>query len=246
MIETIFSQGTSRCREDGLFVNPPFFGVVDGLSAPHNPVKEGPLRFNGLTGGEMARKIVLETFCSASADLSLERVLLQANQRVGKIQTTQGISLSRPDLLSGVSFVSIRIRDADVEIIQGGDCFAIWLSDSNAWRHKAIGATRNQAYKATVEIKNIIAQLMAKHNYDRSLIWDDFVPILSMQRLRDINKRTKTGYALLNGQPELSDCWQKTLAWSTQNLRLMILFSDGFFPFIPTDPSYELDMAEKI
>ena len=242
-VETIFSQGTSRYREDGLFVNPPFFGVVDGLSAPHNPVKGGPLLFDEMSGGEMVRKVVLENFYLAPKDPPLRRVLIRANQQVGEIQKERGIPISRSDLLAGVSFACLKIEEKSLKVIQAADCFAVWTL-RNEYHIRTIGATRSQvSYEFGLEIRGMIAQLMAKHSHNRDLIWDDFIPIISMQRYRDVNKKVPTGYALLNGQAALLRCWQEQEV-PLQNLELVILFSDGFIPFAET--ANELEMAKKV
>lgn len=236
-IETLFSQGTSKYREDGFLVNPPFFGVVDGLSAPYNP-REGPLLFNGMSGGEMVRKLILETFYSTAVDSVLEETILQANQRVSEFQTARDISLNRADLLAGASFVFVKIGEKTVKIIGGGDCFAVWVFSSGA-----IGVTKNTVYKATLENQTVVTHLMEKYNYDRKRIWTEWIPMLSAQRIRDINKRTKTGYALLNGQPELVNCWQ-IRDIPLLGLKLLVLFSDGLVPF--SEMSNEQEMAERV
>ena len=63
IIKTIYDQGTAERQEDGFFVNPPFFGVVDGFSAPYSP--QNPLTlFEDKSGGEVVRRIILRAFCS--------------------------------------------------------------------------------------------------------------------------------------------------------------------------------------
>lgn len=225
-IETIYSQGTAEKREDGLIVNPPFFGVVDGFSAPYH-YKMQKILFNGMSGGEMVRKIALSTFYSTRVDLPLEKIVLQANHEIGQIQIINGVPIDQAGHLAGASFVFVKLGIETIEIIQGGDCLAIWEYASGE-----IGVTKNQAYAHVSENLRIIAKLMKDHN-DRKEMWVKFCPILSERRQEDINQKTKTGYAVLNGQPVLKECWQRTEV-PIGGLKLLLLFTDGFVVYPET------------
>ena len=220
-IEVIYSQGTAETREDGLIVNPPFFGVIDGTSAPHH-YKMTPVLFNSMTGGEMVRKVILETFYLAEPKLPLRELILQANRKIGKIQTERGISIDRSDLLAAASFVFAKIGEKNIEIIQGGDCFGVWLTNSGE-----IGITKTSYQKISLELMTIINDLSKKHNGDRKEMLVEFAPLLAKFRRRYINTKTYDCVALLNGQPWVEQCWQR-LEVPLENLDLLLLFSDGF------------------
>lgn len=234
--EAIYSQGTAEEVEDGMIINPPFFGVIDGASAAYRTKAERIL-FNGMTGGEMVRKLVLETFYSAGADSFLEETILQANQRIGETQEKQGISLDRTDLLAQASFVFIKIEEETVTIIQGGDCFALWLSADGG-----IGITENQAFLHDTKVLDKIALLMRKYKGDRQKMWMEFAPFLAAARLRDVNKKIKAGFAQLTGQPWLPEYWKKIII---PKPRLLLLFSDGLVPFEETAHSSASILAKK-
>ncbi len=231
--ETIYSPGTSKRKEDGLIDNWPFFGVVDGVTATHSPSKP-PTLFDGMSGAEMVRKIILKTFYDAKSSSPLEKVILQANQRIKQFQTAQGIPLERSDLLAGAVFVFVKIGGA-IEIIQGGDCFCIWASDSK------IGVTKDQTQLGYHH--QLIAGLMKKHKGNREKMWNEFYPHLCALRQRDYNQPIKTGFAVLNGQPWVSKCWQE-IEIPLQNLELLLFFSDGFVPV--EERGDEEELAKKV
>lgn len=85
----------------------------------------------------------------------------------------------------------------------------------------------------------MVAELMKKCKGDRQKMWQEFYQPLSGLRLRDNNKKTKTGFAILNGQPSLKNCWQK-IEIPIKNLKFLLLFSDGFVPF-----KKEVDLAKE-
>lgn len=129
-IETIYSKGTAKEIEDGLIINPPFFGVIDGTSEPAHFIGKG-FSFNGMSSGEMVRKIILETFYLAKSHESLEKVILRSNNELKNFWNNFKIPLKHSDLLGGAVFVFLKISKKKIEIVQGGDCIALWLNNSN-------------------------------------------------------------------------------------------------------------------
>lgn len=232
-IETIFSQGTSERREDGLINNQPFFGVVDGVTAPYSPSRP-PTLFEGMSGAEMVRKLILETFYAAKFSLPLKKVVLEANRKIREFHTTQGIPLKRSDLLSGATFAFAKIGKT-IEIIQGGDCFAVWVINSE------IGITKDQTQLAAHH--RLIPELMKKYEGNREKMWNEFYPHLCALRQRDYNQKIETGFAVLNGQPWVSECWQK-IEVPSRDLELLLLFTDGLVPV--KERNKEEKLAKKV
>lgn len=232
-IETLYSQGTAERIEDGLIINPLFFGVVDGLSAPYH-YKMEQILFDGMSGGEMVRKIILETFNLAKPNSTLEKLILQANQRIKEFQVNRGIPLKRSDLLAGATFAFAKIGET-LEIIQGGDCFAIWVIDSE------IKVTKDQTQLAVHH--RLISELMKKYRGNREKMWTEFYFHLCALRQQDYNQKIKTGFAVLNGQPQVSECWQR-IEVPLLNLKLLLLFTDGFVP--ANERTNEEKMAKRL
>lgn len=223
-IKAIYDKGTAEQIEDGLIINPPFFGVVDGTSEPSHFIGKG-LSFGKMSSGEMVRKIILGTFYSAKSNESLERITLQVNRKIRNLWCNCKIPLNRSDLITGAAFSFIKIGPKKINILQGGDCFALWMNASG----KA-GITKNQVYLHEFETQKIIAELMKKYKGNRKKMWENFYKPLGQFRLRDINKTIETGYALLNGQLSLRKCWQK-IDIPVSGLKFLLLFTDGFVPF---------------
>ncbi len=234
-IEAIYNKGTAENLEDGFVINPPFFGVVDGTSEPKHFIGRG-FYFNKMSSGEMVRKIILEVFYSKKSSEPLEKILLLANKKIRNLWRKYKIPLNRSDLIAGATFVFIKINSKKVNIIQGGDCFSLWINKTGK-----IGFTKNQVYFHELEAQKIIANLLKKHKGDRKKMWLDFYKPLCQLRLRDVNKKIETGFAILNGQPSLEKCWQK-IEIPVKNLKLLLLFTDGFVPF----PKKEKGLAKEI
>lgn len=230
-INAIYSPGSSSDQEDGLINNFPFFGVIDAFSAPYDPEQGGPIRYNGLSGGEKIRQIILETFYSADRNDGLEKTILRANKKIADFWNEKNIPLSRSDLLAGSSFVFAKILPdkKTIKIIQGGDCIAGWING-----YSEFNFTQNQAYNHVSETIRTMAEIMKKNQGSRKNLWHDFCPLLSKLRLRDQNQpHEKNGLAVLNGQPAVKYCWKK-IDIPVQGLNAFLLFSDGFVPDVET------------
>lgn len=238
-VQAVYDQGTADHQEDGFGVHFPFLVIADGLSAPYSPGRP-PVLSEGMSGGEMVRETILRMLYSSTRNSSLERIILHANEIVGEIQRNRGIPLDNAGLLAGAAFVFARIGTETIEIIQGGDCLAVWSYDSGRF-----GATRNQAYPHCSANLKIIATLMQKQNGNRGKMWEDFLPILSDRRQMDMNNQMSvSGFAVLNGQPTITKCWQK-LEIPVAGLRLLLLFTDGLLT--PYDESAnEMSMAQRL
>lgn len=222
-IDSFYDPGIPGCvREDGVVDSIPFVGVVDAYSAPHS--KKVPLIFfDELTGGQMVRSIILDAFASAPANLPLERGAMLANKEICRRQVvSMPALLKEPGRWAGASFALAKIKEDEdvVEILQGGDCYALWLGSAGA------GITPNMFYPYEKELRTKIAKLMAKHNKNREEMWVEFCPYLVQKRAENANKK----YAVLNGQPEVEKLWQKTEI-PLAGLKFLLFFSDGLVHF---------------
>lgn len=235
-IEAIYDPGSETRQEDGMVNNYPFFGVIDTFSAPYDPERGGPALFSGLSGGEMLKKIVLETFYSASPNHGLEKILLRANKNIAEFWAEQEIPVERSDMVAGASFAFAKIMPEKntIKIIQGGDCIAAWTYNLNEFSF-----TPNQAYGHVTEAIQSMAEIMERNNGSRKGLWKEFYGKICQMRIRDQNKPfTKNGLAILNGQQEVISCWHKKLI-SISHLSSLLLFSDGYVPDTETGVTQE-------
>lgn len=232
-VETFYDPGRpDRRKEDQDINNLRFVGVVDTYSAPHSSEEPQQL-FNGLTGGQMVCNAILQVFSSANPSLSLERVVLQANEAIANQQRNLFHSGDLGNL-AGASFALAKIEERAIEILQGGDCYALWVRGSGKLgRH--IGITKNYFYPYEYQLRKRIAELMEKHQGDRDKAWVDFCPELRQKRAENTNVK----YAVLNGRLGLEKLWQK-IEIPLSNLVLLMLFSDGLVPFSQSEDEQEL------
>lgn len=223
-IQVLYDQGSACLPEDGIVFQPPYyFGATDGISGVYLP-HEGPKLFMGKTGGQLASHVISETFGSSPQGTNLEDVLRKANSKIRTISETSGLSLQESELLPSAAFAVASIDNGKINILQGGDSLAIW-----EMKDGTIGGTPNQTYFYEQYLLSTIAQLMEKHHEDRQKMWEEFGPILIKQRRANINT-PRGGFALLNGQPEFEQFWQK-FSFEREKAKILILFSDGFVPF---------------
>lgn len=236
-VKVLYDQGSARIPEDGIVFQPPhFYGALDGVSGIYLP-HEGPKLFDGRTGGQFASHAVSCAFGAALVEESLENILRRANIMIRELSETNGLSLQESELLPSVVFAVASITQKSINILQGGDSLAVWLMKDGI-----TGGTPNRTFTYEDELCNTVAVLMEKHKKDRQKMWEEFRPILADKR-RSNNNTTQGGFAVLNGQPEVENFWQKFIL-QREEVALLILFSDGFVPFEWTRD--EKSLAEKV
>lgn len=249
--------------EDGHFVALPFVGVLDGASEPHD--KDHPrMRFCGgrLTGGELVSRITEGFFIQQSTrdnvlDLDLGDLILEASKLAGDEFRAKGLSLHDTGVLPGATFAIAKIGEGEVEIIQAGDCFALWAKGGE------IEATPNQIRGHDNEFKSLIERLqrrIAKEKYGielekatpeqskiiREEMWLEFRPEWQKGRARDINNPSSPQcYGLLNGQTELEQAWiRKTIP--RNKLSNLLLFTDGMVPYETYKEKNDMEIVREI
>lgn len=240
-IQYLYNQGSSDHREDGLVVLDPFFGVIDATSAPFSPNNPAVL-YNGLTGGEMVARRVEYFLCSALSSEKLTATMERANERLAGDMASLGLQGTTVDRLPGACFAFAKIGSDTIEIVQAGDCYAIWESHSGG-----IGLFRNQVRRhdtvMNAEIEEIMAMVAKKmkinlkschtgeRNRVRKEMWNRFFPILSLARRKAINNpKSPYGYGFLNGYPEITRIWQGGTI-SRKAIKLLLLCTDGMIPW---------------
>jgi len=229
----IYDRGTAGVLEDGLYAELPIVGVYDGVSAPFND-QHPPFLFDGLTGGQMAGEIIRKTFIR-SKETDIEKILLEANRKIGQIQSSAGLLISDSSCIGGATFIFAQIEDEKIRIVQGGDCMAFWIKRSGE-----VEITHNTFRPFEMELRNKIAELMKETN-NRKEMWRRFYPFLCQKRKENTNVWGRC--AVLNGQPEVLKCWQK-YELSANDVSALVLFTDGFAP--ASEGENEQLLAQKL
>jgi serine/threonine protein phosphatase PrpC len=233
IVETLYDSGTAKITEDIAIINPPFFGVADGVSGIYQP-DIGPETFDGLTGGQMAVKKLQKIVMLASPSDDLASIICEANKAIGRKNKEAGISAKEVERMAGATFVLAKIEKQSAIIIQGGDCFAIWANGQT-------GITPNQTFSHDSQCRELIAELMTKHKCDRAKMWQEFMPHLTQLRRKHTNNHhDPAGYCLLNGQKEMENFWNR---FFVRNPSLLLLATDGLFQYAQT--GYEDKLLRK-
>jgi len=219
-VESIFDPGTASILEDRLVINPPFYGVLDGVSGLYYPDK-GPSLFDGFSGGQKVVQLISNAVMFASPKDTLERVILSANASVRKFIYDEGIDAKRGDLLPGAEFAFAKIDEKKIEIIQGGDSFAVWRA-----KRRAVFSTPNQNYFHEISLIELLGSILKKYEGDRTKAWKEYLPVASSMRIERLNKKGDMGYVALNGQKGIDKLWNRYTI-SKNEVSLLLLFTDG-------------------
>lgn len=236
-ISVLYDQGSAAFPEDGIIFQPPFFlGVTDGVSGIYLP-KKGSRLFEGRSGGQFASHVIAMACGMASEEEPLEKILQRANAILRKQIARSGLSLQESELIPSATFAVAKVTEESINIIQGGDSLAVW-----SMKDGTIGGIPNRLFIYEADLLSIVTMLMEKHKGNRQKMWEEYLPILAEKRRASINT-IQGGFAVMNGQPEVERFWQKFVL-PREEVRLLILFSDGFVPFKWTRD--EILLAEKV
>ncbi len=221
-VETLYDPGTGNPLEDRFVVVAPFYAVFDGVSGLYHPA-EGWRAFDGKSGGQRVVDIAERVINNVSAHDSAFDVTQRINAEVREFSEAHG--LSEPHDVPGAAFTIAKVTDDGIELVQGGDVFAVWqLKDGTT------DATPNQGYANEASLLVEIEQLMQKHGGNKEKMWDEYMPILKEAKKR---ANTADGYVVLNGDPAGEDLWfRKTFA--PGELKILLLVSDGLTAFEET------------
>lgn len=234
-VATIYNPGTAKILEDKFIVRPPFFGVLDGVSGLYDPAI-GPMLFDGKSGGQKVVEIIENVFSFAKESEGLEDVVKKANVAVRDFCVSNNIPLDRADLLPGATFAFAKIGEDKVEIVQGGDCFAVWKKTNGE-----VGVTLNQNFSDEEEKIGILKEIIRKHGGNRDSAWKEYMPIAARFKIERVNpaepyrsrgagKDQEKKSVVLNGQPEGEKLWYRN-ALPRDELKTLLLLTDGMIEF---------------
>jgi hypothetical protein len=193
--------------------------AVSGFHSSHVPNRMFPTEDGEMTGGQAVGRILQQTLLNPPVCSSLAEILLAANAQMAEFAAIHGISRDRPDDLPAIDVAAARVTSDTVEVIQLGDCFAVWQMHSGE-----IFATKNQA----AEFERRLHPYRTR--YSGGEFWVHAEQVFRQCRLDLTNKPcSRGGYATLNGQPEVAQCWYRTIL-TREDIALLLLFTDGLAP----------------
>lgn len=233
----MYDQGSAKITEDGFVFNPPcYFGVSDGISGIYTP-EEGPMMFNGKTGGQLASHAISFAFGrSLVAEEPLKISLDYANNLIRRVSQKKGLSIEKSELLPSATFCIAGVDNQKINIVQGGDTLAVWKT-----RDGKIGGIPNLIFEYEQRQTSMIAKLMEKHKGNRQKMWEEFRPYLIEDRRKNIN--AFKGFSIINGQPWFKDHLQE-FTLPRESIAKLIIFSDGLVPFEKT--AHLMEMAKFV
>jgi len=255
-VSMLYNQGSASRREDGLFVCEPFFGVVDGASAPYGPNYPAKM-FNGMSGGELVARTI-ESCAYTARKKHLLPLSHFVDQWDGELALAQeGVPLLDAAELAGATFAIAKVGEKWIDILQGGDCFALWRKSNGA-----VGITRNQVRlhdeDMNSEIKRLLQQVAQEQGVElknatpgqrgviRGEMWNRFCVSLREARRQDVNTpNNPRGYALLNGQRKAKNLWFSA-SLRRDDIQELLLFSDGMVPWAAMVGMTDHEVAKKV
>ncbi len=217
-----------------------FYGVGDAFSEPHSRVR--PIRlYRGKTGGEMIATTAMEVFKEANPNVSIESYISILNKVVRENVLTQEMPLGNAGLIPGTSLALAKIEGKFLRLLQFGNCLIFWR-----FRSGEIGYTSDPVYKHQNKTMEIRQEILSRNNNDQKEMWIEFAPKLSQLRQHDINNAdSKNGYYILNGQTILEENLNRS-SLLVQDLKLVILCSDGYFHWEESSPEKLPGLAAKM
>ena len=263
----LYDQGSFARREDGKFLCDPFLGVLDGVSAPYSPAypqKMFPLKGGvELSGGEFVSRFTEYYFLSKAADRirmknsNVEEIMEKISCAAAYILNWYGVQGDAGES-PGVTFAIAEIGNNYVDVVQAGDCFALWELENGLF-----GITRNQVRNHDTAMNSEIERIQwevarelfgvaledaseEQHGKIRGEMWNRFCLALKEARRQDANNpESPRCYGLLNGDSRLAEVmFKKTFLRS--ELRIILLFSDGMVPWEVMKDKSDVEVAEQV
>ncbi|MEK7599125.1 MAG: hypothetical protein AAB474_01575 [Patescibacteria group bacterium] len=231
--------------EDGFFINARtgIFGVADGVSEAYSPGNP-PLIYPGrMTGGQMA----VNKFCSignfAVCSYRIENLLQSINRKIGFSHQKMGKDPVKDDV-GGAVFAACQIEKNGITFVIAGDCFIIYQDNNGV---SFLTGFDQSAFDIEDQDNKAYTNYLEKAGGNKGLAWDMYLPEYKAKRIRCSNKNIGNGgYAILNGDPALKECWKvEKINWSSEP-RFILLGTDGLLSSAETNPKNRLKLIEKI
>lgn len=231
--KTLYDPGTAKVLEDKFVAAPPFFGVFDGMSGLYHP-SAGPQMFGGVAGGQKFVELAADVVKRADSGEPLADVASRINDELRRFVEENGLDASHPEDSPGMEFTLAKVSDEGIEIIQGGDAFAVWVKQDGS-----SGATPNQNYLYEKELLDLLQPLTIKYPADKDAVWKEYLPLLGELRRERANRGRSGDYVVLNGDPASAQFWNRK-KFAPGELKQLFLFTDGLVDFPDTRDEHAL------
>lgn len=215
-------------NEDGALINlrAGLFGVVDGNSAASSPKHPSLLYPGGLTGGQMATAYFCSQGVSAPNFVNAKLFLLHTNKCITVAHHMQNKSPVMGDDVGGACFALCKVGKEEVIFILAGDCFVLYKDKMG---FSFLTGFDEKAFKVEEVNMQKYAKCLKQAGGNRARAWDSYWPVYRKKRIHCSNRNLgKGGYASLNGDPSLPECWSESkLAFYPE---WILMGTDGLIP----------------
>lgn len=218
-IESFTDQGSGQMNEDDLLIKDGLFCVFDGVTSLVKYIDP-----NGITGGKLGSRHAKIVF-DENSDKSLKEMALLANKRLRNEMLQRGVNISSKTDLWGTTVACIKIMGDEVEFMQVGDSFIIFIENDN--KMTAIPNKLDIDHNTLVLAKQLVDEGVEDVKTDKR--------ILDLQK--ETRKRVNVDYGTLNGEEEVNS-FITTGKKSVTNIKHILLLTDGIkvLKEDPTEP----------
>lgn len=138
-----------------------------------------------------------------------------------------------------------KVSQDNIVFYFGGDCFAIIKTRSKFYCFYC--GFDEAAFQVEDEANKAYAEYLRQAGGNKELAWDLYWPEYRAKRVLCANKNVgKGGYATLNGDPALENCWGiEKIDWSC-GPEFILLGTDGMLPSNKTNPKDRKLLAEEL
>lgn len=240
IIEKLTIKGSGEWNEDALIASElmKIYGVLDGATSPK--AVRGP---NNETGGYLASNLIKQELeCSDMDDINdgdLYRLVLRANDRLRQLMLDRGVDVNNKEELWTTGIALVRIHEHYIEYVQAGDCMIAAAYKDGSIR----SVTYDQVDSIDSEAMRIWMEGINQGLKTREQLRKFVEPtILDNKQLMN----TLDGYAVISGEPELSDFIEYGRMNRMQMTDLLIVSDGLFLPRAtgPIGPTREFGIGE--
>lgn len=204
-------------REDFSFFNPMgFAGHADGNSAAYCKDYPPEQYRGGSSGGQLAAKSFAVNGIGALPHHDIERPILSANEFVRRQHSRQLRGYSPGDDVGGAAFVICKLKGDILDYIIAADCFLAIIRnksddfDFQTGFDEAAFRVENEDNMGGFAVCLAQTKTAQKPLGDKDAAWNLYYEKYKAKRIKYSNRLIgEGGYATLNGDPELENCWKK-------------------------------------
>lgn len=238
-----FRQGRGAGRSCFMNLAAKTFGVADGNSAAYSS-SNPPIKYpGGLTGGQVAVRELCAAGHNATPETACWEMLESANRALLWEHQKLDRDPRRNEDVGGACFACCQFNAEGFTAIVAGDCFVLW-EDEGQKLHMLTNFDQ-AAYELEQWDENRFAEHLKTAQGDKGRAWELYFPEFQDKRIRCANKKVgEGGYALLNGDPEMGNCWTHEKIAGLP--KWLLMGTDGIVPTEFSNPVKRMELIQRM